>query len=82
MSDEIREKKYKFESSIKLPDMQEILDAASDFTPPSDKPVEVAATPEPEKEKKQEVIDDDPFGIGGGADDPFAAEGEEEDSLF
>ena len=52
MSDEIREKKYKFESSIKLPDMKEILDAASDFTPPSDKPVEVAATPEPEKEKK------------------------------
>jgi len=37
---------------------------------------------EPETEKKQEVIDDDPFGIGGGADDPFAAEGEEEDSLF
>ena len=52
MSDEIREKKYKFESSIKLPDMQEILDAASDFTPPSDKKIEVAPSETKEVEKK------------------------------
>ncbi len=52
MSDEIREKKYKFESSIKLPDMQEILDAASDFTPPSDKKIEVAPSETQETEKK------------------------------
>ena len=52
MSDEIREKKYKFESSIKLPDMQEILDAASDFTPPSDKKIEVAPSETQEPEKK------------------------------
>ncbi len=37
---------------------------------------------EPEKEKKQEVIDDDPFGVGAETDDPFAEEGAEEDNLF
>lgn len=52
MSDEIREKKYKFESSIRLPNMQEILDAASDFTPPSEKKMEVAASETAATEKK------------------------------
>lgn len=46
MSDGMKEKKYKFESKIRLPNMQEILDAASDFTAPSEKPLEVAKDPE------------------------------------
>ena len=46
MSDGMKEKKYKFESKIRLPNMQEILDAASDFTAPSEKPIEVAKDPE------------------------------------
>ena len=51
MSEEKKERKYKFESMIKLPDMQEILDAASDFTPPSAKKLEVTVSVQ-EKEKK------------------------------
>ena len=55
MSEEIKQKKYQFETKIKLPNMQEILDAASDFTPPSEKKLEVTAkTPE---EKKKEIMD-------------------------
>ena len=46
MSDGMKERKYKFESKIRLPNMQEILDAASDFTAPSEKPLEVAKDPE------------------------------------
>ena len=46
MSDGMKEKKYKFDSKIRLPNMQEILDAASDFTAPSEKPLEVAKDPE------------------------------------
>lgn len=42
MSDTSKEKKYKFTSKVKLPNMQEILDAASDFTPPTDKKLDVA----------------------------------------
>jgi len=41
MSEEIKQKKYQFETKIKLPDMQEILDAASDFTEPSAKKLQV-----------------------------------------
>ncbi|MBR5039880.1 MAG: hypothetical protein IKX68_02050 [Clostridiales bacterium] len=55
MSEEIKQKKYQFETKIKLPNMQEILDAASDFTPPSEKKLEVTAkTPE---EKKKDIKD-------------------------
>ena len=52
MGEEVKKRKYQFESKIKLPDMQEILDAASDFTPPSDKKLEVSTTPEMAPEKK------------------------------
>lgn len=41
MSEEIKKKKYQFETKIKLPNMQEILDAASDFTEPSAKKLQV-----------------------------------------
>ena len=41
MSEEIKQKKYQFETKIKLPNMQEILDAASDFTEPSAKKLQV-----------------------------------------
>lgn len=57
MSDGIREKKYKFESKIKLPDMQEILDAASDFTPPSEKKLEVATVEQEKEREKKSVMD-------------------------
>ena len=40
MSDTPKEKKYQFDSKVRLPNMQEILDAASDFTPPSEKKME------------------------------------------
>ena len=46
MSDGMKERKYKFESKIRLPNMQEILDAASDFTAPSEKTLEVAKDPQ------------------------------------
>jgi hypothetical protein len=46
MSDGMKERKYKFESKIRLPNMQEILDAASDFTAPSEKALEVAKDPQ------------------------------------
>ena len=42
MSEEIRQRKYQFESKIRLPNMKEILDAASDFTEPSAKKLQVA----------------------------------------
>ena len=51
MSEEIKQKKYQFETKIKLPNMQEILDAASDFTPPSEKKLEVTAKTHEEKKK-------------------------------
>ena len=37
MSDTPKERKYQFDSKVRLPNMQEIIDAASDFTPPTDK---------------------------------------------
>ena len=52
MSEEKKQKKYQFESKIKLPDMQEILEAASDFTPPSAKKLEVKNV-EQDQEKKR-----------------------------
>ncbi len=51
MSDEIK-KKYQFETKIKLPNMQEILDAASDFTAPSEKKLQVTQASAKESEKK------------------------------
>ena len=57
MSEEIREKKYKFESKIKLPDMQEILDAASDFTPPSEKKLEVETVEQQKDKEKKSVME-------------------------
>ncbi|MBO4927791.1 MAG: hypothetical protein J5379_06025 [Clostridiales bacterium] len=46
-------KKYQFETKIKLPDMQEILDAASDFTAPSEKKLEVKADTDKKKDIKE-----------------------------
>ena len=57
MSEEIREKKYKFESKIKLPDMQEILDAASDFTPPSEKKLEVETVEQAKDKEKKSIME-------------------------
>ncbi|MBR5417935.1 MAG: hypothetical protein IK109_07910 [Clostridiales bacterium] len=57
MSEEIKQKKYQFETKIKLPNMQEILDAASDFTPPSEKKLEVTEkTPEDKKKDIKDLV--------------------------
>lgn len=57
MSEEIKQKKYQFETKIKLPNMQEILDAASDFTPPSEKKLEVTAkSPEDKKKDIKDLV--------------------------
>ena len=55
MSDTPKEKKYQFDSKVKLPNLQEILDAASDFTPPSDKKLDVAKDVAPSGSKKLDI---------------------------
>ena len=55
MSDTPKEKKYQFDSKVKLPNLQEILDAASDFTPPSDKKLDVAKDAAPSGSKKLDI---------------------------
>lgn len=57
MSEEIKQKKYQFETKIKLPNMQEILDAASDFTEPSAKKLQVEKSSDETTTTKKDIME-------------------------
>ena len=53
MSELVRQKKYQFTSSVKLPNLEEIIEAASDFSTPTEKKILVSEKPSDKKDIKE-----------------------------
>lgn len=55
MSELVRKKKYQFTSSVKLPNIEEIIEAASDFSTPTDKKILVSEEKKSDKKDIKEI---------------------------
>ncbi len=53
MSELVRQKKYQFTSSVKLPNLEEIIEAASDFSTPTEKKILISEKPSEKKDIKE-----------------------------